>query len=454
MTMSKKIDASISLTESAFDAQQKEYANKLNLISDMEKALDECKDSNNDAREAIKDLRSTLSTVKSQNEAMKQRQSDANKEIFQNAAELVKLQKDHEAEIGKMGEDQEKIRKDLKEFTEYNDGLIEEINDLQSQITQLSTEKMTVEARTEVKKAAKAAASLLQVKDDGDEGFDAKKYAKAPLKKDRSSGTWIDTEQKMLADASSFVTEKLGGLKDVMLNLKAIVSRVKALKRLDADLHAKIMDDLENRHKKLKTNIELMEKAADKLNKSITRAVRKLKILQAKERVLVKIQKKQLEAKNKELRRKLQDLREMTNLVGDAKAKVWVITAKNAGCKARLLKNKAVKNWVSFDLGRKRQALSDLESKVVTAEERAEKLQDSIDAEIAGHKVAVDNLDQETSRLEEEKAVAEKLADKLESSRDDKVDERDDEQKELNHAKDELKRVGRKGRPGKRPGQL
>ena len=94
--------------------------------------------------------------------------------------------------------------------------------------TQLNTEKMSVEARTEIKKAkkaAKAAASLLQVKDDSDEGFDANKYANAPLKKDQSSGTWIDTEQKMLDDASSFVTEKLGGLKDVMLVESHSISR-------------------------------------------------------------------------------------------------------------------------------------------------------------------------------------------------------------------------------------
>ena len=215
---------------------------------------------------------------------------------------------------------------------------------------------------------------MLQVKDDGDEGFDANKYANAPLKKDQSSGTWIDTEQKMLDDASSFVTEKLGGLKDVMLNLKAIVSRVKALKNLDADLHAKIMDDLENRHKKLKTNIELMEKAADKLQKSITKAVRKLKILQAKERILIKFQNKQLFAKNAQLRKQLEDLKEMTNLIADAKTKVWTVAGKNMACKAILLKNNAVKKWVSFDLGRKRQALAELTTKVTTSEERVERL--------------------------------------------------------------------------------
>ena len=452
----RKIDTSISLAESAFDAAQKDYAKKLSLISDLNKALDNCNESNEDTRKAITDLRSSLKWVKLQNGVMEKRQSEAQKDIIKNAGELTKLKKDHEEEITTIGRNQDEIRTDLKQFTEYNDGLIEEINDLQSQITQLNTEKMSVEARTEVKKAkkaAKAAASLLQVKDDGDEGFDANKYANAPLKKDQSSGTWIDTEQKMLDDASSFVTEKLGGLKDVMLNLKAIVSRVKALKNLDADLHAKIMDDLENRHKKLKTNIELMEKAADKLQKSITKAVRKLKILQAKERILIKFQNKQLFAKNAQLRKQLEDLKEMTNLIADAKTKVWAVTAKNVKCKAILLKNKAVKKWVSFDLGRKRQALAELTTKVTTSEERVERLQAGIVAETLAHNVAVDNLEQETSRLEEEKAVAEKMADKLEARRDDKVDERDVEQKDLNHAKDELKRVDRKGRPGKRPGK-
>ena len=155
---------------------------------------------------------------------------------------------------------------------------------------------MSVEARTEVKKA-KAAASLLQVKDDGDEGFDAKKYADAPLKKDGSTDTWIDTEQKMLADASSFIKNKLSGLGNVMLNLKAIVSRVEALKNLDADLHSKIMNDLETRHKRLKSKIEAAKKAAVKLSNAIYGAVRNLKDLQREERTIVRQQNKQLNKK-------------------------------------------------------------------------------------------------------------------------------------------------------------
>ena len=132
---------------------------------------------------------------------------------------------------------------------------------------------------------------------------------------------------------------------------------------------------------------------------------------------------------------------------------MWAVTAKNVKCKAILLKNNVVKKWVSFDLGRKRQALSDLEAKVVTSEQRVESLENSIQGELSGHETVIQGLDAETSRLQEEQAVAEKMADKLEGRRDDKVDERDDEQKSLNHAKDELKRVGKKGRPGKRPGK-
>ena len=96
--------------------------------------------------------------------------------------------------------------------------------------------------------------------------------------------------------------------------------------------------------------------------------------------------------------------------------------------------------------------MSDLEAKVVTSEQRVESLENSIQGELSGHETVIQGLDAETSRLQEEQAVAEKMADKLEGRRDDKVDERDDEQKSLNHAKDALKRVGKKGRPGKRPG--
>lgn len=451
-TEAKKIDASITFVSTRFDAAQKEYAEKLQSISDLQNALNDCKDSNKDAKDAIKELRSSLSEVKSQNDAMAERQSEATKAQFEQAAKLTQLKKKHEQEIGKIEQDQEKIRQNLKEFTEYNDGLVEEINDLQSQINQLSTEKMSVEARTEVKKA-KAAASLLQVKDDGDETFDAKKYAAAPLKKDGSSDTWIDTEQKMLADASSFVKDKLSGLSSVMLNLKAIVSRVQALKRLDADLHSKIMDNLEKKHTKLKNKVEAAKKAAVKLSNAIYGAVRNLKDLQRQERTIIKQWNKILDKKNVQLSQKLKDLRDLTNLIGDARLKVLVVTAKNVKCKAVLLKNKAVKKWVNFDLGRKTQALSDLEAKVVASEQRVENLKSSIEGEISGHESAIQALDAETSQLQEDEAVAEKMADKLEGRRDDKVDERDDEQKELNHAKDELKRVGKKGRPGKRPGK-
>ena len=51
----RKIDTSISLAESAFDAAQKDYA-KLSLISDLNKALDNCNESNEATREAITNL--------------------------------------------------------------------------------------------------------------------------------------------------------------------------------------------------------------------------------------------------------------------------------------------------------------------------------------------------------------------------------------------------------------
>ena len=101
----------------------------------------------------------------------------------------------------------------------------------------------------------------------------------------------------MLADASSFIKNKVSGLGNVMLNLKAIVSRVEALKNLDADLHSKIMNDLETRHKRLKSKIEAAKKAAVKLSNAIYGAVRNLKDLQREERTIVRQQNKQLDKK-------------------------------------------------------------------------------------------------------------------------------------------------------------
>ena len=56
----QKIDTAISLAESSFDAAQKDYAKKLSLISDLNKALDNCEESNEATREAITNLRSAL----------------------------------------------------------------------------------------------------------------------------------------------------------------------------------------------------------------------------------------------------------------------------------------------------------------------------------------------------------------------------------------------------------
>ena len=101
-----KIEVSITFADNAFDAAQKDYADKLKLISDLNKALDDCNDSNADAKEAIKELRSTITQVKSQNDVMAQRQSKPPKKSF-----FTKLKEKHQDEIGKIGQDQEKIQK-------------------------------------------------------------------------------------------------------------------------------------------------------------------------------------------------------------------------------------------------------------------------------------------------------------------------------------------------------
>ena len=76
-------------------------------------------------------------------------------------------------------------------------------------------------------------------------GFDANKYAAGKLEK--KGDAWLDSEAAMLNDAQNFVKSKMAGMQKVLLNLKAVRSRVKALKNLDIQLNKEIMADLKKK---------------------------------------------------------------------------------------------------------------------------------------------------------------------------------------------------------------
>ena len=79
----------------------------------------------------------------------------------------------------------------------------------------------------------------------------------------KKGSEWVDSQQKMLSDAQNFINDRVSKMKDVLVNLKAVRSRVAALKKLDKDLHKQIMADLGKQNAKLVAAIKkLMRKCS------------------------------------------------------------------------------------------------------------------------------------------------------------------------------------------------
>jgi hypothetical protein len=144
--------------------------------------------------------------------------------------------------------------------------------------------------------------------------FDATKYADGKLVKKGDS--WVDSHASMLADAQNFIKDRVSKMENVLVNLKAVRSRVGALKNLDKDLHAQIMADINAKHADLAKKIKKANDKAKNLSKLIFKAAGRLEMIQAKHKKVMASYEKKLEMKRIVLDKKQEDIRSLMSLMG------------------------------------------------------------------------------------------------------------------------------------------
>merc|ERR1719453_2844782 len=207
--------------------------------------------------------------------------------------------------------------------------LNEKMTQLQAAIDRVEKQIDMVDESIKVQKKVnkEAGVSLMEVWGSAPEadtnGFDANKYAACKLEKKGDS--WLDSEASMLNDAQNFVKSKMAGMQKVLLNLKAVRSRVKALKKLDIKLNEEIMADLQKRHDKLATEIAAANKEATKLANQIYGAGAVIRRAQKANRKELQLFRKHVAAKQHRLNEVAKDLREMTGLIFNAKIKTLAL---------------------------------------------------------------------------------------------------------------------------------
>lgn len=231
-------------------------------------------------------------------------------------------------------------------------------------------------------------------------GFDANKYAAGKLEK--KGDTWLDSEAAMLNDAQNFVKSKMAGMQKVLLNLKAVRSRVKALKHLDIQLNKEIMADLKKKHEKLAVEIEAANKEATKLANQIYGAAEVIRRAQKANRKFLQLHRKQVAAKQRRLADVAKELRELNGLIFDSKIKTVALFAKNKVCALKLKGAKIVKSLVERNLDSERKELGELTATLESTKDKMERFKTELQTEQSGHEAEMAGIVAETGRVNDE----------------------------------------------------
>ncbi len=251
----KKLEEQETALKKQMKATQQKYKSKLDLkkkftveLKKVQSAIGTCKIDNVNSQKKIDLMKKSMEET--QTSISKARTTLAGKE-----AALVGLEKETVAAEKGLGEDKQKLEDGTKKILGMIDALEQANSKLDTKISEATAS--LAEAKEELKEAEKANAFVETAntvrahlkKNDGDSPFDAEKYAEADLEK--KGKTYVDPTKNMVTDATTYIANKLSNLHPLMVNLKALKSRIHALIRLDKDLNKEIMGDLKKKFKAL-----------------------------------------------------------------------------------------------------------------------------------------------------------------------------------------------------------
>lgn len=395
----EEMDSRIEDQQNKFKVKEQTYSKMLSDISDATKDLNTCKFDTKEQVGLITAIRGNIEDAKKRQDVAKEETAKFEKQSTITEAALVAQKKNAAKEKSEAVMALGKVKSGTRSLNEKMTKLQAAIDRVEKQID------MVDESIKEQKKVNKAAGvSLMEVWGSEPEadtnGFDADKYAAGKLKK--KGDTWLDSEAAMLNDAQNFVKSKMAGMQKVLLNLKAVRSRVKALKKLDIKLNEEIMADLQKRHDKLATEIAAANKEATKLANQIYGAGEIIRRAQRANRKELRLFRKQVADKQRRLNEVATNLREMTGLIFNAKIKTLALFAQNKVC-AKLLKgSKFVKALVERNLDAERKELSELTTTLESTKDKMERFKTELQTEQSGHETEMAGIIAETGRVNDE----------------------------------------------------
>eukprot|EP00943_MAST-04B_sp_MAST-4B-sp1_P001436 g1436.t1 len=429
----EKIDSDIEDQQDKFKVKQQEYSKKVSALIDASKELKQCKFETKEENSLIEAIRGNIEDAKKRQDAAKDETTKYEKKITITEAALVAQKNSAAKEKSQAVMALGNVKKDTRLLNEKMTKLEARIDLIENQIEMVDK---SIEKQKKVNEAA--GISLMEVWSSEPEadtnGFDANKYAAGKLEK--KGDTWLDSEAAMLNDAQNFVKSKMASMQKVLLNLKAVRSRVKALKKLDIELNQEIMADLQKKHDKLATGIEEANAVATKLANGIYGAGVVLRRAQKANRKALDLFRKQEEAKNKRLNDVVKDLKEVNGLIFDAKLKAKALFVKNKFCAVKLAASKFKKLLVEKNLDSERKELTELTNTLEVSKDKLERFKTELQGEQSGHEAEMAAIAAETGRVNDEYSTLKTNYNKKNADRKKKLVENKEKNEKLKKLQD------------------
>jgi chromosome segregation ATPase len=416
-----KYSKSLSALDKAFDEASATFKAKQEALKDLatsankaNDALNTCNLQNEEDKKALKAIAGEIVSVKTQQDSADKERKQYEAKTKEAEATLEEKKKEQAAQIKEAEAANGEVKNKMAKFVETNAELQTMIDEVESKIADADAKLASFletgttkkfgwlfgsDGGNEDKETVKRAPTA------GNSNFDANKYADGKLVKKGSE--WVDSQQKMLSDAQNFINDRVSKMKDVLVNLKAVRSRVAALKKLDKDLHKQIMADLGKQNAKLVAAIKKANAQGAALSKMIFKAAGTLEKVQAKQRSVMASFEKKLEMKRVVLDKQQEDIKAITNTISSMKWRIVKLVAKNVACKTKMLAIKGAKKILEVNLDAQRKELTEITGKLTAAKDDLEDIKEQIHNSEEAHNAEITAITADTARMADESKTLE-----------------------------------------------
>ena len=419
-SLGPKYSKSLSALDKVFDDASATFKAKQKALKDLAKSANEannalktCDLKNEEDKKALKAISAEVESVKTQQASADKERLEYEKRANEAEAKLTAKRKEQAAQIKEAEAANSVVKKEMDKFVSASAQLQTMIDEVEGKIAAADAKLASFLETGTNKKFGSLVGSLFGAGGDEDKEstkgsgvaslsntFNANKYVAGKLVKNGKD--WVDSQQKMLSDAQNFIKDRVSKMQDVLVNLKAVRSRVAALKDLDKNLHKEIMADLGKQSAKLLAGIKAANKQGAALSKMIFKAAGTLEIVQAKHKSVMASYERKLEMKRIVLDKQQEDIKAIANTISSMKWRIMKLVGKNVACKAKMLAIKGAKAIMEINLDAQRKELTQITGKLTAAKDGLEDVKEQIHNSNDAHKAEITAITADTARLADE----------------------------------------------------